>query len=189
MRPFGYRIRSVSVLLFCLTSIPFIFCSAEQEKAEEPMPSHRELNVNPFQKGNSMFKNGNYLEAIEFYSRDLDVNPDNPSSFNNRGLAKSRSGDKEGAIGDYTQALEIRQDYATAYNNRGFAKIKIADYQGAIQDLSFAIQFEPKYANAFNNRAVACWAIKEKKNACEDWKRAYDLGHIEAGRSYQKFCN
>ncbi|AOP36426.1 hypothetical protein A0128_20660 [Leptospira tipperaryensis] len=188
MNPFVSRSKLLSKSLFCLTFFLFSSCSSEQEKTEETV-SFRESNRNPFQEGNSKFKNGDYPSAIEFYSRDLDANPDNPSSFNNRGLAKSKSGNEEAAIADYNQAIEQKQDYAIAYNNRGFAKIKISDYQGAIEDFTSAIRFKPNYSNAINNRAVANWAIKEKKNACGDWRIAEDLGHREAAKSFAKFCN
>lgn len=188
MNPFASRSRLLSKLLFCLTFFLVSSCSSEQEKTEEPV-SFRETNPNPFQEGNLKFRNGDFPSAIEFYSRDLDANPDNPSSLNNRGLAKSKSGNEEGAIADYSQAIEKKQDYAVAYNNRGFAKIEISDYRGAIEDFTSAIRFRPGYSNAFNNRAVANWAVKEKKNACEDWKQAEDLGHREAAKSFDKFCN
>ncbi|RHX89080.1 tetratricopeptide repeat protein [Leptospira stimsonii] len=188
MNPFVSRSKLLSKSLFCLTFFLISSCSSEQEKTEETI-SFRESNRSPFQEGNSLFKKGDFISAIEFYSRELDANPDNPSSLNNRGLAKSKSGDEEGAISDYSQAIERKQDYAVAYNNRGFAKIEISDYQGAIEDFTSAIRFRPKYSNAFNNRAVAKWAVKEKKNACEDWKQAEDLGHREASKSFDKFCN
>ncbi|TGM03768.1 hypothetical protein EHQ76_08980 [Leptospira barantonii] len=188
MVPFDLRSRLISIFTFCLTVTLFSSCSSEQEKTQEPI-STRKAEPNPFQQGNSKFKSGEYLEAIEFYSRDLDVNPDNPVSLNNRGLAKSKSGNETGAISDYSQAIEKRDDYATAYNNRGFAKIKISDYQGAIQDLSSAIRLRPTYTNALNNRAVANWAIKEKQKACADWKTAEIIGHKEAENSFEKFCN
>ncbi len=94
----------------------FSVCSFEQKKTKE-LVFIRETDPNSFQEGNSKFKNGDYLEAIELYSRDLDVNPDNPTSLNNRGLAKSKSGNETGAISDYNRAIEKRVDYAIAFNN------------------------------------------------------------------------
>lgn len=188
MVPFDLGSRLISIFTFCLTVALFSSCSSEQEKTQEPI-STRKTEPNPFHQGNSKFKSGEYLEAIEFYSRDLDVNPDNPVSLNNRGLAKSKTGNETGAIADYNQAIEKREDYATAYNNRGFAKIKTSDYQGAIEDFSFAIRLKPAYANALNNRAVANWAVKDKRNACADWKKAENIGHNEAEKSFDKFCD
>ncbi|WP_036097041.1 tetratricopeptide repeat protein [Leptospira weilii] len=178
------RSRLTSIFTFWLTMTLFSFCSSEQKKTEGPVSP----NLNPFQQGNSKFKNGEFLEAIEFYSRDLDVNPDNPTSLNNRGLAKSKSGNTTGAISDYDQAIEKRENYTIAFNNRGCAKMKTSDYQGAIEDFSSAIRRDPTYANALNNRALTNWAMKERQNACEDWKKAENLGHVEAGKSFAQFC-
>ncbi len=64
--------------------------------------------------------------------------------------------------------------------------MKVFDYRRAIKDLSLVIR---SYANALNNRAVANWTVKEQQNACEDWKKAANLGHNEAAKSFVKFCN
>lgn len=66
--------------------------------------------------------------------------------------------------------------------------MKTSDYQGAIEDFSSAIRRDPTYANALNNRALTNWAMKERQNACEDWKKAENLGHVEAGKSFAQFC-
>ncbi|MBF3378422.1 tetratricopeptide repeat protein [Leptospira borgpetersenii] len=184
----GLKSRFISIFIFFLTITLFSACSFKQEKTKE-LVFIRKTDLNSFQEGNSKFKNGDYLEAIEFYSRDLDVNPDNPASLNNRGLAKSKSGNKTGAISDYDQAIEKRENYSIAFNNRGCAKMKVSDYRGAIEDLSLAIRLKPTYANAFNNRAAANWTVKEQQSACEDWKKAANLGHNEAEKSFVKFCN
>ncbi|EKO34145.1 tetratricopeptide repeat protein [Leptospira santarosai str. CBC379] len=184
----GLKSKFTSIFIFFLTTTLFFVCSFERKKTNEPV-FIRKTDLNPFQEGNSKFKNGDYLEAIEFYSRDLDVNPDNPASLNNRGLAKSKSGNETGAISDYNRAIEKREHYAIASNNRGFAKMKVSNFQNAIEDFSLAIRLKPTYANAFNNRAMANWAMKDKQNACEDWKKADHLGHNEAGKSFVKFCN
>lgn len=67
--------------------------------------------------------------------------------------------------------------------------MKVSDYRGAIEDLSLAIRLKPTYANALNNRAAANWTVKEQQSACEDWKKAANLGHNEAEKSFVKFCN
>ncbi|MCG6170054.1 tetratricopeptide repeat protein [Leptospira sanjuanensis] len=188
MLPFHLGLQLGSIFIFCLSITQFSSCSSEQEKTPERLPPQK-ITPNPFQQGNSKLKNGEFLDAIEFYSRDLDINPNNPASLNNRGIAKSKSGDEAGAISDYTQAIERQENYAIAYNNRGFAKIKLSDYPGAIRDFSTALRLKPNYANAWNNRAVAYWAIKDRQNACEDWNKAEAIGHREAAKSYLKFCN
>ncbi|AXR62620.1 tetratricopeptide repeat protein [Leptospira mayottensis] len=184
----GLKSKFTSIFIFFLTITLFSVCSFEQKKTKE-LVFISETDLNSFQEGNSKFKNGDYLEAIEFYSRDLDVNPDNPTSLNNRGLAKSKSGNETGAISDYNRAIEKREDYAIAFNNRGCAKMKVSDYRGAIEDLSLAIRLKPTYANALNNRAVVNWTVQEQQSACEDWKKAANLGHNEARKSFVKFCS
>ena len=56
------------------------------------------------------------------------------ADYNNRGIAKSDSGDRQGAISDFNQAIRINPNYATAYYNRGVVKSQLGDRQGSLVD-------------------------------------------------------
>ena len=54
--------------------------------------------------------------------------------YNNRGLLKSDTGDKEGALVDYNRAIELDPDGIKAYNNRGVLKRNKGDEVGGLAD-------------------------------------------------------
>jgi len=52
----------------------------------------------------------NYNDAIEDYTKAIEINPSNALGYRERGRAKEKLEDYQGAIDDYTKAIEIRED-------------------------------------------------------------------------------
>ena len=117
----------------------------EQEKPE----------VSPIQrlydKGEALYAEGKYEEAIAEYDKALKLNAEDEVVLNARGLAKSESGNQYGAIADYERALESDPKYADAYSNRGLAKSRLNDYAGAIVDYKKAISLDSTTAVYYFN--------------------------------------
>ena len=67
----------------------------------------------------SMIALGNYRQAIEDYSRAIEIKPGYADAYNNRGIAYNSLGNYRQAIEDYNRAIEIKPDFADAYYNRG----------------------------------------------------------------------
>ena len=94
---------------------------------------------------------GNHEDAILDYNKAIQINQNWSAvslyiAYNNRGNAKSESGDDPGAIDDYNKAIELNPDFADAYYNRGISKRALGDTQGAIDDYNKAIELSPGYA-------------------------------------------
>jgi len=70
------------------------------------------------------------------YNQAISTDSQNATAYFNRGVAKSKFGDKQGAIVDYSQAIFLNPQYFEALNNRGLAKVVLSDYQGAINDFT-----------------------------------------------------
>ena len=56
-------------------------------------------------KGVRNERSGNYKEAIDDWTRAIELNPKNKLAYNSRAIAKSNSGDIKGAIEDYTKGI------------------------------------------------------------------------------------
>lgn len=106
------------------------------------------------------YKNGNYKQAIEYFSKAIEYNPKDASLYNNRGLAYYNLQQYDKAIADYTKAIEIRPDFADAYYNRGLAYFKkgssynLEPRRKAISDFTKAIELRPDFVDAYYMRAV-----------------------------------
>ena len=60
-------------------------------------------------------------KTIADYTRAIELNPDDTSAYNDRGIAYADSGDLYHAILDFSKVIELDPDYAMAYNNRGIS--------------------------------------------------------------------
>jgi len=72
--------------------------------------------------------------AIADFDRALQFDPKLAQAYDNRGDAKTETGDFDGAIADFNRALQLNPKYAKAYDNRGLAKLSRGDLDGAIAD-------------------------------------------------------
>ena len=87
-----------------------------------------------------------YPEAIASYSRVLELQPNNASVFNDRGLAKAEIRDDFGAFSDYSEAIRLATkgdgtlgSLSTTYQNRAKASLRIQRPDDAIADYGRAI--------------------------------------------------
>jgi len=78
---------------------------------------------------------GNYEDAITYYTKTLKINPKDAIAYNNRGLAWGKKGDLDNAIADFTKAVEVDPQFADAYKNRGSAYYDKGDYGRTCSDL------------------------------------------------------
>ena len=96
-----------------------------------------------------------YERAVVHYTEALELKPDFPEGYNNRGTVYADAGDFDRAIQDHNTAIELKPDYASAYNNLGIVYYHKRDFDRAIQDYRKAIELKPDYASAYNNLGIA----------------------------------
>jgi len=63
----------------------------------------------------------------------------------------------------------------------------LKDYKGSEEDCSKAIQIDPAYGYAYMNRGIARELLRNEKGACDDWRKAAELG-IESAKNYNGDC-
>jgi tetratricopeptide (TPR) repeat protein len=59
------------------------------------------------EKGNALFKEKRYEDAIKFYEKALDINSSQEVLYSNKGTCKKCLKEYKDAINDYKKALEI----------------------------------------------------------------------------------
>jgi len=79
-------------------------------------PTHS-LGIDWFEQGLSFINSHRFEDAIEAFSKAIEVNVHDAGAYNNRGLAWSKKGAYERAIADYTKAFNTNPHCAEAYNN------------------------------------------------------------------------
>ena len=137
-----------------------------------------------FSIGYLLDEQGEYEEAINAYSRSIDLSPNDATAYSNRGVVKSaRLGRYDNAISDYNKAIQIRSDYALAYLNRGVARIEMGQYEAAIVDCRNAILLEPDNVLAYYNLGGAKARLGRKDEAREDLMTALNLARAANDRN------
>ena len=128
----------------------------------------------------ALHQRGAHEQAIESYSRAIELAPQRADLYNARGAAKSILRDAQGAIADFDKAIELDPQLAVAFNNRGAAKKASNDIPGAIDDYNSAIDLDPQYPEVFSNRGKANKELGRLYEAQADFDRAIELNPMAA---------
>lgn len=131
-------------------------------------------------------------EALVVLNTAINLFPDSISLLYNRGVEKIYIGDLAGAMIDLNGSIQSNSldsiNQATAYRFRGLLHQKNNDLDSAIDDLTNALHYNPKDEYALYNRAD-CYREKGlKEKACNDYRRAADLGFVNLYATIKEYC-
>lgn len=77
-------------------------------------------------------------KAINYLNAGLELKPDWPEAFNDRGLAYLDDYQFDNALNDFTTAIALKDDFAEAYHNRGMVLLKAGKKFAAKKDFQMA---------------------------------------------------
>lgn len=100
------------------------------------------------EKGNRLFKDGRYDEAIESYGIGIECDPENPVLYANRAMAFLRKNMLGAAEEDCNRALEWDPNYVKAYHRRGLARQGLSKKALAAEDFRTVLSLEPNNKEA-----------------------------------------
>ena len=121
-----------------------------------------------------------YERAIIHYTEALELKPDFPEGYNNRGSVYADAGDFDRAIRDHNTAIKLKPDYASAYNNRGIVYYRIGDFDKAIQDYCKAIELKSDFLEAYHNSGIAHYRKGNFDKAIKDFDTVMELDPNDA---------
>ena len=133
-----------------------------------------------------------YSGAISDYNQAIEIDPKFYKLYANRGWSKMQLKDYEGALTDYNKSIEldsINKSPSGIFNDTCFINNELRNYSQAIKDCTRSIQIDPKSYLPYSNRAISRKNIGDMNGACEDLKKAFDLGDIESSKTWRKDCN
>ena len=102
--------------------------------------------------GNEHYRKGRLGDAIKCYNQAIQMEPDNPVAWNNKGLILAIAGQYEESLAAHSRALELDNDYVDAISNMGMAYAKMEKYQEALTQYDLAIEKRPDHEIAWNNK-------------------------------------
>lgn len=84
-------------------------------------------------QGNVAVATKEYDKAIEFYTKALELVPNNKIYLSNRAAAYSQAGKHKEAAADALKAVEIDPGYAKAWSRLGHARYALGDAKGSME--------------------------------------------------------
>ncbi|HNW98060.1 MAG TPA: tetratricopeptide repeat protein [Bacteroidales bacterium] len=156
---------------------PLTFYNAATENSESSIAFYNKGNIIKIYKGDLQ-------DAINSYTKAIEIKPDYAEAYNNRGNAYFQQKLYDKAMNDYVKAIELKPDYTEAYYDRGNIYLNQGEYDKAIADYNKTIEIDPGYARAYNNRGYVYSLQKIYVKAIIDYTKA-----IENKPDYAKAYN
>jgi DnaJ homolog subfamily C member 7 len=129
------------------------------------------------EKANETFKNGKYHEAIEQYTKLLEIDPNN-RNFNstiyaNRALCYQKINNNMEALKDINKSISLNENYIKAYMRRGNIYMALKMYEEAKYDFQKVKDAEPSNRDAVKLLEEAKKLEKQAKK--RDYYKILDL--------------
>ncbi len=137
-------------------------------------------------------KLGMYREALQDFSRALEIDPFDADLYNKRALAYEGMGRLDLAIADYDRSLSLNPSSSDTYNNLGVLYAKQKAYAKAIESFDRALSLKPNDTDSLVNRGMAYGLTGSFDQALQDFDRAVALapnlaaGYYARGKLYLK---
>lgn len=120
------------------------------ESDSEAIQVDRDLALTEKEKGNELFKSGQYDAAVECYTRGMNADPYNPVLPTNRAASFIRLKKFAVAESDCNLAIALDSKYIKAYARRGAARTALRNHQGALDDYEMVLKLDPGNFEAEN---------------------------------------
>jgi eukaryotic-like serine/threonine-protein kinase len=104
-------------------------------------------------RGLARMKRGKYPEAVEDYTRAVELAPDG-DIYQHRGWAHFFCDAWKLALRDFSKAIELDPEAGDAYTGRGLARVLLGDYRDAVTDAEAALLRTPHTPEMMHN--IAC---------------------------------
>ena len=140
-------------------------------------------------------KQGEHKKAIEILTEVIGLEPDNFTTYYNRGTAYCNIGNYTEAIKDFNKAIQLEPNFVRIYHNRGGAYYHTDNYIEAIKDFSKVIELEPDFAFIYQYRGKAYYYTGSYVEAITDLSKAIDFNpndvstYFNRGQSYRETGN
>jgi tetratricopeptide (TPR) repeat protein len=130
-----------------------------------------------------------YQEAVDDYTRAIQLNPPYLDAFLQRGtLCYKILKRYEEALTDFDKAIEIDPGCASAYLHRGIVKCHLLKFSEALVDFDKTIELDPNEERAYFNRGKNKYMLKyEEEEVRSDLEKAICLGAPQAADMLKLF--
>ncbi len=130
---------------------------------------------------------GDFKGAISDMDTLIERYPDISGHYETRAYYKRKAGDFSGAVEDYTKAIELYK-HASFFINRGNVYADVEEFSKALEDYESAIELDAESGEAYCFIGLAYLKLNEIELACENLKKAAELGNKSAYKTLKEKC-
>lgn len=134
-----------------------------------PVVSQKDHNFN---KAFTLMTFERYEEALDWFKRALEFDPQDAEIQNNIAVCLGELGCQEDALRYAEASVSTRPTYAVAWSNLGGICCALARYEKGIEACRRALELEPNWAEAHANMGVNLVGLRRLKEAEEYFKAA-----------------
>lgn len=131
-------------------------------------------------EGEVQLMSGNYQEAIDTYTRAINLDPKNAAAYLGRAAAYGEMGRFDKSIDDFNSAVALRPTDSEIYVDRGLMFELSGNYQRALQDYIEAVRLDPENGSAHFNCGNVYMTLGETQKALTSYKMAALRGQKDA---------
>jgi tetratricopeptide (TPR) repeat protein len=125
--------------------------------------------------GTILLQKGQVDQAIAYFQRALEIQPDYLMAHLNLGSAFSQKGEVDKAITQFQKVLEIQPGDAKAHSNLGMVLLQKGRVDEAMVHLQKALEIEPNFAEAQNNLGWGLFQVGQLDKAIRHLQRALEI--------------
>ena len=130
-------VRSTMYKTTCLN--PFL---PQLQKKSPPSAADKEEAERLKTEGNNLMRTEKFVDALEMYSKAIELDGGNPVFYCNRAAAHSRMNNHHLAIEDCQRAIDMDPSYSKAYGRMGLAHRCVDQaHEDSLSIISFFLQF------------------------------------------------
>lgn len=115
-----------------------------------------------------LWNSGKHQEAIDKCGEAINMQPNQASAYNVRGVMLHNSGQHESALKSYTKAVELEPNNPTFIFYRSITHDALSHSEEALKDKSKAIELSPDNAEYYHSRAVLLHKLGRYEDALKD---------------------
>ena len=165
----------------------------DENSQEKEFPSELKSRADAFKKqANDFFNEKKYNDAIEFYTKAINVIPTDPVYYSNRSIAYLRMESFGYALEDASKAINLNPQFIKGYYRRASSNMALGKFKKALKDYEAVVKVCPKDPDAlekFNecNKIVKKQAFMKAiaiESSTQPASKSVDLGSMVVEESY-----
>ncbi len=126
-------------------------------------------------QGNEHYRKGRLGEAIKAYNQVLQIDPENPVAWNNKGLILAVAGNFNEALKCHMKAVELDPEHVDAISNVGMTYSKLEKLDEALEWYDRALELDRNHETTWNNRGNLLSKLERYDEAIICYDRALEI--------------